>query len=97
MVITPSPPIPLLAGSTTQSMKAAAIAASTAFPPFRIILRPASPMRGCFEAIMPLSATQSGLPAPVHRRVWYVKESEDMECGSSQSIKRLSMVLHLTS
>ena len=53
-------------GSTTQSMKAAATAASTAFPPLFSIFIPVSLMRRCFEATIPFGAMQSLLSAPVH-------------------------------
>ena len=68
--MTPSPPMPFIAGSTTQSMYAAATAASTAFPPPFNMATPASPMRGCLDATIPFSATQSRLPAPTHRLSW---------------------------
>ena len=40
-------PMPLLVGSTTVSVIAAASAASTALPPFCIMLRPACAASGC--------------------------------------------------
>jgi hypothetical protein len=42
-----SPPIPLLVGSTTVKVIAAAKAASTAFPPRMSILIPACAANGC--------------------------------------------------
>jgi hypothetical protein len=47
-----SPPMPVMAGSTTPSMAQAAMAASTALPPRRITSRPASEACGCEVAIM---------------------------------------------
>ena len=51
-----SPPIPLEVGSTTVRHAAAAIAASTAFPPFLSISSPACAARDCEVATIPLFA-----------------------------------------
>jgi len=51
-----SPPMPLDVGSTTVRQAAAAMAASTAFPPCLSIARPACAASGCDAATMPFLA-----------------------------------------
>ena len=54
-----TPPRPLVVGSTTPIANAAATAASTALPPSRRILAPASAASGCSAVTMPAVDTAS--------------------------------------
>src|SRR5215208_5985087 len=62
----PSPPMPLIIGSTTPSEAATATAASKAFPPSSMIPNPARVVSGCAELTMPLVPT-AGLAAVFRR------------------------------
>src|SRR5919202_456573 len=57
MVMKPPPPSPLIHGSSTDTLKAAVTAASTAFPPRSSMSRAASTAHGCFAATMCRGAT----------------------------------------
>ena len=53
----PPPPIPLIQGSSTETVKAVATAASTALPPSASTFAPAREASLCWEATIPLEDT----------------------------------------